>query len=86
MQKQMNVPIDATQPIDIYFKCIDDTVQYTTAGNVAFTMEKILQTTYHAVSTSEYYNEACKEWQRKLEVNKTWGHFKQFFAVKYHDS
>ena len=84
-KKQMNDPIDATQPIDIYFKCIDDTVQYTTDGNVAFTMEQILQMVYHVVSTTGYYNEACKEWQRKPEVNKTWGHFKQFFAAEYHD-
>ena len=38
----MNKPIDATQPIDIYFKRIDDTVQYAADGNIAFTTEQIL--------------------------------------------
>ena len=84
-KKQMNEPIDATQPIAIYFKRIDDTVQYAANGNVAFTTEHILQTAYHAVSTTGYYNEACKEWRRKPENNKTWVHFKQFFAAEYHD-
>ena len=81
----MNEPIDATQPIEIYFKRIDNTVQYAADGNVAFTTEQILQTSYHAVSTTGYYNEACKEWCRKPENNKTWVHFKQFFAAEYHN-
>ena len=83
--KQMNEPIDATQPIDIYFNRINDTVQYAADGNVAFTTEQILQTAYHAVSTTGYYNEACKEWRRKTENNKTWVHFKHFLAAEYHD-
>ena len=81
----MNEPINSTQLIKIYFKCIDATVQYAADGNVTFTTEQILQTTYHAVSSAYFYNEACKEWQRKPEVNKTWVHFKQFFSAVYHD-
>ena len=49
---QMNEPINATHTINIYFKRIDDTVQYATNGNVAITTEQILQTAYHAVSTT----------------------------------
>ena len=63
----MNEPIKATQPIGIYFKRIDDTLQYAADGNGAFRTEQILQTAYHAVSTIGYYNEACKEWRRKTE-------------------
>ena len=84
-KKQMNEPIDATQTIDIYFKRIDNTVQYSADGNVAFTTEQILQTAYHAISTTWYYNKACKEWRQKPENNKKWVHFKQFFAAEYHD-
>ena len=84
-KKKMNEPINTTQRIDIYFKRIYDTVQYATGGNVAFTTKQILQTAYHAVSSTGYYNEACKDWRRKPEVNKTWVHLKQFFAAKYHN-
>ena len=38
-KKKMNDTINATHPIDIYFKRIDDTVQYAANGNFAFTME-----------------------------------------------
>ena len=84
-KKQMNEPMDCTQPIDLYCKRINDTVQYAADGNVAFTTEKHLQTTFHVVSSTGFYNEACKEWRRKPKVNKTWVHFKQFLSAKYHD-
>jgi hypothetical protein len=78
-------PIDATQPINIFFQRIDRCVQYADDGQVAFTAKQILQMTYHAVSTLGYYNDACKEWRKTAAINKTWLTFKMFFAAKYHD-
>ena len=43
-KRRMNDPIDSTQPIDIYFRKIDDCVQYAADGQVAFTPDQILQT------------------------------------------
>ena len=84
-KKMMQDPIDSSQPIDVYFKRIDDSVQYAADGQVAFTTGQILQTTYHAVSATGFYNEACKEWRRKAADQKTWVNFKQFFVSEYHD-
>jgi hypothetical protein len=81
----MNEPIDSTQPIDIFFQKVDDCVQYAADGQVAYTTVQILQTAYHAVSTSGYYNNACKEWRKRPTENKTWENFKRFFAAEYHD-
>ena len=84
-KKRMNDPIDSTQPIDIYFQKVDDCVQYAADGQVTFTPGQILQTAYHAVSTSGYYNDACKEWRKRPSNDKTWLQFKRFFAAEYHD-
>jgi hypothetical protein len=84
-KRRMIAPIDSTQPIDIFFQRIDECIQYADDGQVAFTAEQILQTVYHAVSTSGYYNEACKEWRKKDPAHKTWTLFKTFFAAEYHD-
>jgi cell division septum initiation protein DivIVA len=84
-KRKMIEPIDSTQPIDIFFQRIDDCVQYADDGQVAFTAEQILQTAYHAISTSGFYNDACKEWRKKAVVDKTWTNFKTFFAAEYHD-
>jgi hypothetical protein len=84
-KRRMIEPIDSTQPIDIFFQRIDECVQYAVDGQVGFSAEQILQTAYHAVSTSGYYNDACKEWRKKAPVDKTWTNFKSFFAAEYHD-
>lgn len=81
----MNEPIDATQTIDVFFKHIDDCMQYAGDGQVPYTIEQTLQTVYHAVSTSGYYTDACKIWRKKTAADKTWANFKTFFAEEYHD-
>jgi hypothetical protein len=67
----MNEPINSTQPLDIFFQQVDDCVQYAADGQVAFTTDQILQTAYHAVSTSGYYNDAFTKWRKKSPKNKT---------------
>lgn len=84
-KKMMNEPIDGTQPIDMYFKRVDDAVQYAADARTPFTPEQIQQTAYHAISSSGLYTEACKEWRKKPVATKTWVNFKTFFATEYHD-
>jgi hypothetical protein len=82
---RMEAPMDTTRPIDIYFQTIDDCVQFATDGQVPFTANQIVQTSYHAVSKSGLYNDACKEWRRQTVANRTWAAFKVFFANEYND-
>ena len=77
--------MDASLPIDVYFQRIDDCVQYTVDGKVAYTADQILQTGYHGISTSGLYNDSCKDWRKKPNAEKTWNNFKRFFAAEYHD-
>jgi hypothetical protein len=84
-KQRINEPIDASQPIDVYFQKIDDCIQYADDGQVAFTTGQILQTAYHAISTSGFYNDACKEWRKKPPADKNWRNFKRFFAAEYRD-
>jgi hypothetical protein len=84
-KQRINKPIDASQPIDVYFQKIDNGIQYAGDGQVAFTTGQILQTTYHAISTSGFYNDACKEWRKKPPADKNWWNFKRFFAAEYRD-
>jgi hypothetical protein len=82
---KMEAPMDVTQPIDIYFQTIDDCVQFATDGQVPFTPTQVVQTAYHPVSKSGIYNDACKEWRRKPIADRTWTHFKAFFATEYNE-
>jgi hypothetical protein len=84
-KRRINEALDSTHPIDIYFQTIDECIQYAADGQVAFTPDQILQTAYHTISTSGFYNDACKEWRKKTTADRTWPLFKSFFAAEHLD-
>ena len=84
-KRKMDEPLDPVAPIDVYFKRIDECVQFATDAETAYTSEQILQTAYYAISSSNLYINACKKWKRKQTHEKTWAIFKTFFANEYHE-
>ena len=84
-RKTMSEPYDPSLPIDVFFKRIDDAIQYADDGKVPFTKPQILQMVYHAVSASGMFQDACKEWRKRTALFQTWPLFKIFFAAEYHD-
>ena len=83
---KMEEPLDPSQSIALFFRRIDDCVQYAADGLVPYTPEQILQTTYNQINASGYYTEACKTWRNKAAADKNWINFKTFFADQYHDA
>ena len=77
--------MDTSQPIDVYFKKIDDCVQFAVDAKSPFTPDQVLETAYYAVSASGLYTDACKLWRKRNANTKTWVAFKKYFASEYHD-
>ena len=46
--------------------------------------KKKLQTAFHSVNATGIYQEACKEWQKKGDADKTWTNLKPHFSAEYH--
>ena len=84
-KRKMDEPLDPSFPIDIYFKRIDECVKFSTDDETAYTPEKIIQTAYYAISSSNLYTDAWKEWRRKPQNEKKWTNFKKNFATEYHE-
>ena len=84
-KKQMDDPYNPSEPIDNYFKRIDNAVQFASNGDIPFTQKQIMQTAYHAIFATGLYVDACKIWRNKPEHNKTWTALKTYFAQEYHD-
>ena len=80
-KRKMDEPFDSAVPIDVYFKHIGECVQFATDAETAYTPELILQTAYYAISSSNLYIDACKEWRRKPQEEKTRANFKTYFAT-----
>lgn len=83
-KERMEEPIDPSLPIDMYFKRIDDAVQYAADADTPYSAKQILQTAMHAMLSTGDYMEACTKWEEKEDDDKTWGNFKIFFAKEYH--
>ena len=84
-KKQMDDPYDPSDPIDTYFKRIDNAVQFASDGDIPFTQKQIMQTAYHAIFATGLYVDACKIWRNKPEHEKTWNALKTYFAQEYHE-
>jgi hypothetical protein len=84
-KKLFDSAIDSTQPIAVYFKKIDDALSFAADANTPWTPAQVLQTAYHAVSSTGSYIEPCKRWRGRNAADRTWPAFKTFFADEYHD-
>lgn len=70
-KQRMNDPMDPSLPIDMYFKRIDDCIQYAADADMPYTEKQVLQTAYHALNSSGLYTEACTKWRKHNANTKT---------------
>ena len=77
--------LDTSQPIDVYFRRIDDCLQFAVDASLPFSLEQTLETVYYAISASGLYVDGCKAWRKRGQNTKTWVAFKKFFASEYHN-
>ena len=81
----INDAIDPDQHIDIYFKKIEDCIQYADAGKATFSPEQIVLIVYNSLHASGVFDDACKEWRKKSKNDQNWSNLKDFFAKEYQD-
>eukprot|EP00978_Attheya_sp_CCMP212_P003485 scaffold7201_cov51-Attheya_sp.AAC.2 len=84
-QDTFQAAMNPSQPIAIYFKTIDNCIEYADDATTPYSRKQIVSTIYLGVFSSGFYNEACREWQRKPEVDKMWLNFKTFFGREYRE-
>ena len=67
-RRKMDEPLGSSIPIDVYFKRIDESVQFATDAETAYIPKKILQSAYYAISSSNLYTDTCREWRKKPQA------------------
>eukprot|EP00957_Ditylum_brightwellii_P203711 15335889-Ditylum_brightwellii.AAC.1 len=78
-----NKPMDISQPIDAYFACIDDCIQYASDGKMPYTSKQILTTALHAMQRTGWFKDGIRAWKARDPVDQTWQNFKKDFAKEY---
>jgi hypothetical protein len=75
---------DPQQPVETLFKQIQDCLDYAKAGGITIGEAQKLSTWYTKVFATGIFHSACRRWNEKDALTKTWSNFKLHFATAYH--
>jgi hypothetical protein len=74
---------DPQQPVGSLFKQIQDCADYSEAGGVLIGHPQHINVGYAKIFATGHFMSACRWWNKKLTVEKTWTHFKSHFAAAH---
>jgi hypothetical protein len=74
---------DPQQPVESLFKQIQDCADYSEAGGVLIGHPQQIKVGYATIFATCHFMSACRRWNEKATVEKTWTHFKSHFAAAH---
>jgi hypothetical protein len=75
---------DPQQPIESLFKQIQDCADYSEAGGVLVGHRQQINIGYAKIFATGHFMSACRRWNEKHTIEKTWTQFKSHFAAAHH--
>jgi hypothetical protein len=79
----MQQPCDVNQPIEVFYKQIEDAMEFAAAGQTPYSPAQILSIAYQGIFRTGIFADDCKIWKRQLPAYKTWEQFKTDFRIAY---
>jgi hypothetical protein len=74
---------DPQQPVESLFKQIQDCVDYSEAGGVLIGHPQQINIGYAKIFATGHFMSACRWWNKKHTIDKTWTQFKSHFAAAH---
>jgi hypothetical protein len=74
---------DPQQPVETLFKQIQYCADYSEAGGVLIGHPQEINVGYENIFATRHFMSACRRWNEKPSVEKTWTHFKSHFAAAH---
>jgi hypothetical protein len=74
---------DPQQPVESLFKQIQDCADYSEAGGVPIGPSQQINVGYAKIFATGHFMSACHPWNEKPAAEKTWTHFKSYFAAAH---
>jgi hypothetical protein len=81
--EQMRHAWDHQQPFESLFKQIQDCADYYEAGGVIIGHPQQINVGYAKKIATGHFMRACRRWNEKPSVEKTWAQFKTHFSAAY---
>jgi hypothetical protein len=75
---------DPQQPVESLFKQIQDCADYSEAGGVLIGHPQQINVGYQKIFATGHFMSACRRWNEKQAIEKTWTQFKSHFAAAHH--
>jgi hypothetical protein len=74
---------DPQQPVESLFKQIQDCADYSEAGSVLIGHPHQIKVGYAKIFSAGHFMSACRRWNEKHIIEKTWAQFKSHFAAAH---
>jgi hypothetical protein len=74
---------DPQQPVESLFKQIQDCTDYSEAGRVLIGHPQQINVGYAKIFATGHFMSACRRWNEKHTIEKTWTQFKSHFAAAH---
>jgi hypothetical protein len=74
---------DPKQPVESLFKLIQDCADYSEAGGVLIGHPQHINVGYAKIFATGHFMSACRRWNKKHTIEKTWTQFKSHFAAAH---
>jgi hypothetical protein len=78
--EQMRRAWDPHQPVESLFKQIQDCTDYSEAGGFIIRHPQQINVGYGKIFSTGHFMSACRRWNEKPKIEKTWAQFKAHFA------
>jgi len=82
---RMRETFDPSKPIEELYEQIEDATDFADAAGAPYNAAQVLSRAYVLIHKTGVYNEACRDWRKKPEQEKTWEHFKEDFTKAHRD-
>jgi hypothetical protein len=74
---------DPHQPVETLFKQIQDCADFSKSGGVIIDHPQQINVGYAKIFATGNFTSACRRWNEKDTVDKTWANFKAYFAAAH---
>jgi hypothetical protein len=74
---------DPQQPVESLFKQIQECADYSETGGVLIRHPKQINVCYAKIFATGHFMSACRRWNEKHAIEKTWTQFKSHFAAAH---
>jgi hypothetical protein len=73
---KMTAPINFQDPIETFFKQIEDGVRYANAGMQPYMEPQYVNSAFLPIFKTGAIHNTCRDWQRRTPINQTWADFR----------